>query len=398
MASRAFTENTGPSTHHHVEDSMIDSRDDGSHSHSHTLSAIEANNLAADWQNYAESLNHDLKEERHYRQGLENELKDTQSRLEFALQQRPYFNNQRQRIVPQGFVTRAQEQKEEIKRLKKEINEMTDKYDSVVSHWQDALQELEETKSSKTSLTVDDDAMTSKWKQLQFVIKNLSTSFLHGLATSSINAVTDKDLGRYRRLMPMADIFPIENEYIYLCQILIWDFITVRILSVPTIVWGRDVYDSTEKLFAIIRSCPDRDRVSASDFHAFRAHTGEIIKTATDVDLTVCNSLKDELKVQLRPFTPPDNAKEVSRQLDNIIDKAVDLAIIFTQSRCYYYIKSNMDRGREHLFDPRIMDNIGDEDGLHVHSIISPILFKYGNSKGENYDERIILAKAAVLC
>ncbi|KAI0858321.1 hypothetical protein F4860DRAFT_527288 [Xylaria cubensis] len=307
------------------------------------------------------------------------------------------FDPRIHRVVFHSFAERAEEAQNKIESLEEKLNKKTNEHDSVMSHWQDAIQELEEIKSSKKSLTVDDDTMTSKWKQLQFVTKNLSTTFLYGLATSSISAITEKDLKRYRQLMPMSYGSITENEHSYLCQILIWDFITVKILTIPTIVWGQKVFDSTEKLFAIINSCPDRNRVSTSDFHAFRAQTGEIIKAATDVDLEVCDNLKAELRAQLQPFTSPENAQEVSRQLDNIIDKAVDLATIFTQSRCHYYIRT-MDRRRKRLFDPKTMDNVGGKDGSNVHSIISPMFFKYGNSKGENYDERIMLAKAAVLC
>ncbi|KAI0467977.1 hypothetical protein F4859DRAFT_524797 [Xylaria cf. heliscus] len=306
------------------------------------------------------------------------------------------FNPRTHPVVSHSFATRAREAHDKIQSLEKEINEKTVAYESVVSLWQDALEELDEVKSSKKSLTIDDDEMASKWKQLQFVARSLSTSYLYGLATSHISSVTAEDLDRYLQLMPASVECPDEGTHSYLCQIQIWDFITTRILSVPTIIWGQEVFESTEKLFTVIAG-PDRNKISASDFHTFRAQTGEMIKNGTQVDVAVCDKLKTELKEQLRPFTPPENAQEVSRQLDVIIDKAVDLALVFTQSRCFYHVRP-MDRRHKRLFDPKTMDNVGYQGSPYAHSVISPIFFKYGNSKGENYGQGLVLAKAAVLC
>ncbi|KAI1749159.1 hypothetical protein F4782DRAFT_533772 [Xylaria castorea] len=369
----------------------------------------QANDEAAHWKQNANRMRHERDQAKGDIRALRRDLKAIESRCyELSRRFRPFhdFNPQTHKVVSLNFAARAREAQNTIKSLEKEINEKANEHDSVVSLWQDAIQELDEANSSKKSLTIDDDAMASKWKQLQFIIKNLSTSYFYGLATSSINSVTSEDLERYRQLMPFSRESLAGNEYYsYLCQIKIWDFITSRILSVPTIVWGQDVFDSTERLFAII-TVPGKSRVSASDFHTFRAQTGEIIKTATNVDLAICDNLKAELRAQLRPFTSPENDQEVSRQLDKIIDNAVDLAIIFSLSRCDYYIES-VDRGSEPPFNADTMDNVngdgggggdGGGDGMQVHSIISPAFFKYGNSKGENYGESIILVKAAVLC
>ncbi|KAI0453566.1 hypothetical protein F5B21DRAFT_505224 [Xylaria acuta] len=376
MASRASMEVTAPSSHHCIPQSCVitDSDIRGLCPDSQTLSAEEANDHAAEWQLYSNSLKHDLNDSQSQIRVLENELKSTKSRLESALQQRHYFNVQREAIVPRSFVAHALEQKEEIQQLKKEINEMTNKHDLVVSLWQDALQELDEAKLSKKYLVVDDDAMTSKWKQLQFVIKNLSTSYLYGIATSNISSVTAEELERYHQLMPTSNEYPTGSEYSTLCQIQIWDFITTRILSVPTIVLGRDAFESTERLFAIIR---DGNRVPAGDFYTLRALIGEIIKTVRDVDLNVCDNLKADLKAQLRPFTSPESSQEISRQLDAIVDKAVNLAVIFIQSRCFYHVET-MEPRSERPFDANTMDNVngdGDGDGMQVYSIISPALF-----------------------
>ncbi|KAJ2988125.1 hypothetical protein NUW58_g3258 [Xylaria curta] len=282
----------------------------------------------------------------------------------------------------------------EIKSLQKAVNEKTSAHDSVVSLWQKALQELEEAKSSKKPLAIDDDVMTSKWKQLQYIIKNLSSSYLYGLATGTANCLTPDDLQRYRVLMPMRPELFFETYFSYLSQILIWDFITTRILAVPMIVWGQTLADSARNLMETIRY---GNSVSKSDFHAFRAQTGEIMHNATNVDRTTCDSLKTELKVQVQAFTSPENNEEVTRQLNTIIDKAVELAVIFNQSRCFYHLRV-MSRGRKRLFDANTMDKIGNGDSPYVYSVISPIFSKYGNSKGENYGEGIVLAKAAVLC
>ncbi|KAI0547885.1 hypothetical protein F4679DRAFT_585991 [Xylaria curta] len=307
-----------------------------------------------------------------------------------------HFDPQIHQIVSRSFATQATEAQNMIESLQKEIMERTNESNMIVSFWQGALQELDEAKSSNKFLIIDDDVMTSKWKQLQFVIKNLSTSFLYGIATSGVDSITDEDLEHYHQLMPKSNGF-----LNHLCQILIWDFITTRILLKPTIVWGHDVSDSMMKFFkTIFKDKTDTGEITVSDFHTFRAQTGEILKNTTNIDPTVCDNWKAELKAQMRPFTPPENAQEVSDQLDNIIYKAVALAVIVVRARCHYEIEP-FDRSFECPFDANTMDDVDgdeDEDSVYVHCIISPALFKHGNSKGENYEERIVLAKAAVLC
>ncbi|KAI0401999.1 hypothetical protein F4802DRAFT_600525 [Xylaria palmicola] len=126
---------------------------------------------------------------------LKARLANYRRRLGTALRQRPYFDPQTQQIVSRIFLSRAEEERQEIKSLKKQINQKTKEHDSVVSLWQDALQELEEAKSSKKSLTVDDDVITSKWMHLLFIIKNLSTLHLNDLEFDAIN-VTSEALDR----------------------------------------------------------------------------------------------------------------------------------------------------------------------------------------------------------
>ncbi|KAI0188951.1 hypothetical protein EV127DRAFT_482193 [Xylaria flabelliformis] len=359
----------------------------------------QANNETARWKRFASLLKRERDQAKVHILELETALEINEAKLERSLSHFRSLHNfdpQVHQVVPNSYVTRAERAQNTIKSLKKEINEKTNEHDSVVSLWQQALQELDEIKSSKKSLIVDDDAMTGKWKQLQFIIRNLSTSFLHRITPFSINSIADEILERYRRLMPITT----KNKLNHLCQILIWDFITTRVLLEPITVWGQDISDPTMKLFAaIVKDWPNGDKISASDYHAFRAQTGEIINTATNVDVTICDNLKAELKAQLRPFTSPENAKEVSRQSDNIIDKAVDLAIIFLRARCFYYLEPT-DRDSELLFDANTMDNVDGDEGedSSVISIISPALLKDGNSKGENYGESIVLAKAVVWC
>ncbi|TRX88274.1 hypothetical protein FHL15_010841 [Xylaria flabelliformis] len=340
------------------------------HQDSQALSQ-RADNEAKTWNQHANFMECEIDQAEGDIQALKRALEVAEarySRLSRRLYKLRDFDPRIHRIVSRGFVKRAEEAQNKIESLEKELSKKTNEHESIVSLWQEALRELEETKSSKKSLTVDDDAMTSGWKQLQFIIRNISIWCFYGLGTSSTGILTDRDLGRYRQLMPMSSRLP--TEY------------------------------STMKLFAAInKDRQNGDKIPASDFHAFRAQTGQIITTSMNVDLTICDNLKAELKAQLQLFTSPEEAQEVHRQLDNIIDKAVDLAMLFLRARCYYYL-GRMNRSSELRFNTNTMEDVDGNEGEDrmVLSIISPALFKDGNSKGENYEESIMLAKPVVWC
>ncbi|KAI0198445.1 hypothetical protein F4808DRAFT_462739 [Astrocystis sublimbata] len=313
--------------------------------------------------------------------------------------QAPLFDPRTHQIVTNDFVSRSLQAHEEIKSLKEEVNKKSKEHDSVMSSWREALDELEEIKSSDELLVVGDDFLSSNWKHLRFIIKSLAITYVNGLASPNIGYLTEAIRQQMHELMPTFTLCPIEDESIVISQVLIWDFITDRVLNTPAIVWGQNILTSSQELLNLAQ---DNERVAAQDFHKFRAQIGDMINRTTDIDQTMCTNLKSELEEQLKAFISPEDEGEITGQLSNIIDKAFELAAMFARSRSYYEIKSI--RHNKQLFDPITMDEvaIGDElddpENYYIYSTITPMLFKYGNSKGKNYNERIVIAKASVIC
>lgn len=88
-----------------------------------------------------------------------------------------------------------------------------------------------------------------------------------------------------------------------------------------------------------------------------------------------------------------------------IIGKALELDNMFMTSKAIFRIvwrTSPLEPGEEQYYDSEVMDAEAYIKPLTSDSVIdffiSPILIKIGNADGENFDSRMILAKALVAC
>lgn len=134
------------------------------------------------------------------------------------------------------------------------------------------------------------------------------------------------------------------------------------------------------------------NRLWGSDKDAIRQHT------ATET-------------LRLRPFLGKDAYKRYKREirlgdeLRAIFNKAMELDNMFMSSKAYFSVNwtdSCLNTGRKHYYDEQFMEVEGNLRPLTPRSgvdfFISPILVKIGNADGENFDSKMLLAKAQVMC
>jgi hypothetical protein len=184
------------------------------------------------------------------RRDLEAECRRTKKSLEMEASVCRHFNRGTHKVVWRWFIAQAHCHEKEIRPLQKKVNETTRKYDLVFGAWQDVIQELEELKLQRSSLLVaDDDEITSKWMHIQFAIKNVSS--LYPYTEGAYKCLTTQDRARFRLLLPIFGHPTDEIAVGYLPQCHIWNFITEKILAVPTTVWGEELSSSANKFFAL---------------------------------------------------------------------------------------------------------------------------------------------------
>ncbi|KAI1423136.1 hypothetical protein F5Y12DRAFT_786236 [Xylaria sp. FL1777] len=275
--------------------------------------------------------------------------------------------------------------------IKKALHEKTEECDSIRGHWQAAIGELSDLKSSKRTFMVDDAEMAAKWKRLQYVIKNLARSYMS--QTIPLEKLSEDQEKLLNSVTPLyQDLLSTEGKAHLLFQSLVWMHITKRILRNPAVVWGQE-------FAAAVNAVTEYTPNSVEDYHAWRAQTGEIIQNGRGVCRKQELHLKTRLYSMILNFIPEEtlfsekHTDIILRAAGGIIDKAIELAVIFNQSRCVYKTKGVVYKQR---FSSTTMEYDEECDEREVDLMISPALIKDGNSMGKDYDQRLILAKSYV--
>ncbi|KAI3324386.1 hypothetical protein HD806DRAFT_522176 [Xylariaceae sp. AK1471] len=286
----------------------------------------------------------------------------------------------------------------------KDLEKKTEECDKLREHWQAAIEELSELKSTPQAFTVDDPTMMSKWKQLKYNIKNLAIVHLNNVV--ALDRLTKKDDDALAAVSRLYRAFlTTEGQTHYLFQAFVWKFISDKLLDRPAAVWRKKYASSTETLLragqsecgavvlrhTLLRLIIVTTAQSMEEYHAWRAQTGEILYKERKFD--DAEAIKRQLTLSIRPFISEKDTFAVCQALEGIIDQARDIAVIFNRSRSDYQIKCTQQGQR---FDDQTMEKLGQKHMERVGMSISPALLKFGNSKGEMYDDRIVLAKSLV--
>lgn len=255
---------------------------------------------------------------------------------------------------------------------------------------------------------VDDAEMVSKWNQLQYAIKNFARTYLYN--PISPKCLTQKQGALLESVSPLCKEFlSTEGQVHLLFQSLVWMYITERILMNPTKIWGKTFSGAFDTLLKIRHSKLHPNTYvpillnilidSKEDYHSWRAQTGGIIQNARGTSNTMARDLKREMYSIIAQFIPKNALADkrhgdiIHRSVERIVDKAIEIAVIFNQSRCLYRLRRVVHRER---FSPTAMEYGEECDAPQVDLMISPGLLKFGNSKGEDYDQRLVLVKSHV--
>ena len=122
-------------------------------------------------------------------------------------------------------------------------------------------------------------------------------------------------------------------------------------------------------------------------------------------------SLANEETRRLRPFFSAQNEsfdrtdKKVWDEIKAIIECAVELDQIFMSSKAIFQVHwkdESQNPSMRPRFNSEAMDAVCHDKELSPRSrvvvTLSPFLYKLGNADGQNYDCRMLLAKAYVAC
>ncbi|KAF2965472.1 hypothetical protein GQX73_g8076 [Xylaria multiplex] len=300
------------------------------------------------------------------------------------------INPNTQEVVPKDFIEQAFRNDAKLRKIEEALKEKVQECDEIKEHWQAAVGELNDLKSSKQKFVVDDAEMTAKWKSLQYAIKNLARTYFCNLIP--LDQLSHNKASFLRGGSPLyQQILSTEGQVHLLFQSLIWKYITEGILRNPTIVWGENLSAAFTTLLKVGWN-------SAEDYHAWRAQTGEMIQCMKGVHDRQRRQLKRELR-KISQFMPEDKlsnekyAMIFRHSVEEIIDKAIELAIIFNQSWSAYEVEV-VSYGKE--FDSTMMEYGEECNAPRVDLMVSPALIKFGNSRGKNYDQWLVLAKSHV--
>ncbi|KAI1268070.1 hypothetical protein F5Y18DRAFT_442472 [Xylariaceae sp. FL1019] len=283
----------------------------------------------------------------------------------------------------------------EIRDLQQTVNEKNKELDSVKDMWQDAVRDLSSLKTSNKCFAIDDATLVAKWESLQYVIKNFAVSYLSHI--KMICPMTSQQEADYTSLTPMYKDLLGSEEYIdVLLQARVWKFLVRRLFGDPDIVWGEDARVKMRSLLGLLS---ETGKIADKDWHTFRAQSVSLVRTAVGAHKGTREYLDEAMSKVTQPFVAGSNMEELTADWHDIIDKAVELATIFSQSRCHYAFAFSR-TGEKYTFnDDQMVDIISKlDDGASVMVLISPLFKRYGNSKGDDYDQGVVLAKASVLC
>ncbi|KAI0163949.1 hypothetical protein GGR57DRAFT_516291 [Xylariaceae sp. FL1272] len=309
-----------------------------------------------------------------------------------------YGVEETRKACSEDLAAQAQASREEIGGLQRVVNEKNKELDSVKEMWQDAVRELSCLKTSNKCFAIDDATLLAKWERLQYVIKNFAVSYLGRL--TMICPMTANQEAQYESLTPMYKYLLASEDYVdVLLQARIWKFLVRKLFNDPNIVWGEDAQVKMRSLWAMLTDTDNDPKITPKEWHTFRAQTVALVKTRIGADVPTRERLNNCMPTVLQPFSIDDGEDEFTADWHDIIDKATELATLFSQSRCSYAVHFSK-AGAKYKFRAECMFDITStvKDGAQVMLIVSPLLLRNGNSKGEDYDKETILAKASVLC
>ncbi|KAM0813537.1 hypothetical protein AB5N19_13532 [Seiridium cardinale] len=282
-----------------------------------------------------------------------------------------------------------------------ELDEKNDECNQVRTRWQKAVAELAQLKSAEKPFAVDDESVRSKWRSLDYAIRNLSTQAFksHGSRPSLPQDVTDDFLSISRNY---AFYLSSKDHVSLLFRAAIWLHVSEGILCAPFQIWGNDVGNSFTVMSNAMKDCRDKTPNLETDYHAWRTATAKYLHQNHQVKQDVIDRMVEIICSRYSPLATGHSHEGLEIALRSIGSAAVELALIFARSRANFFLVTHdqIENGKTSCKDnAEYMDVVKDVFGDgKIDLLVSPALIKRGDSDGDCYEECTVLAKGSVCC
>ncbi|KAM0246727.1 hypothetical protein ACHAP5_004498 [Fusarium lateritium] len=317
----------------------------------------------------------------------------------------------------------AQDHNKLLQRCKNQaeaLQETTTKLENAVCEKGQQQQDLGGGSLVNSGKTTDDTIM-SKWKELAYNIRCLAHALSLYPSAQQMDHVVER---RLRSLSPIFLSLMQDRDYReFIMQGYLWSFVQDDVFDAKHPVWGgrdtryfKTIRDNILAQVGETSNCSDSDKTSSSDlslthvapwFAQGATMIGKLwannTKTIRDVVCAEAGRLHQFYSYrQLKKHTVD---KKIYDQLHEIVHSAIELDKIMMSSKAIFQIHwkdESQTPGMTDNYNEKVMEAICPAEEptrqTRVRFYISPIVFKIGTADGRNYDNRMVLAKASVIC
>ncbi|KAH7197019.1 uncharacterized protein B0J16DRAFT_390893 [Fusarium flagelliforme] len=286
---------------------------------------------------------------------------------------------------------------------------------------QDTLQEKDQLRklldggSLANSSKATDDAIKSKWAEINYNIRCLA----HVLDNAPLGQLLDDEVTQrlrfiskhYRKSLQEPELREVLlNGYL-------WVLIQGNVFNSEKDTWGgpglKSYKTTRDSLIARIRGIDGHSEHELSIAHITRwlAQGSTMLSEMWEEDANAIKHMVRTEAKRLRPFTSDlqlrtdRTDKKISDQLRDIFNSAIELDRMMMCSRAVFLIEwrdLSQNPGSPQRWNPEVMEaEAWEQDPSQKSRVklrLSPILYKFGTADGQNYDSRMVLAKSQVVC
>ncbi|KAJ4137768.1 hypothetical protein NW768_003358 [Fusarium equiseti] len=301
-----------------------------------------------------------------------------------------------------------------IEQQQKEIHKANSKL-------QDALQERDQLRkllsggSLANSSKVTDDAIKSKWTEIDYNIRCLVCILDDAPPAQMLDVEVTRRLRfvfrHYGKLLHNPEL----REF--LMRAYFWVLIQDNVFNSGEPLWGgpdlRSYKVTRASLIDRIGEIEGRSerKPTIADTARWLAQGSTIMAEVWDDDANAIKHMIHTETKRLRPFASDRQFRtdrtdrKISDQLRDIIDSSIELDKMMMFSKAIFMIEwcdTSQNPGSSQRWNPEAMEAEAYGQDLSQKSRVklrlSPILHKFGTADGQNYDSSMILAKGKVVC
>ncbi|RGP77336.1 hypothetical protein FLONG3_4571 [Fusarium longipes] len=304
---------------------------------------------------------------------------------------------------------RYQRVKVKNRALQMELQEANTKLAEAVEK-QNELQKIADTSNWTGAVKVSDDAIRSKWKQLDYNVRAMAGA----LAKCQTKRPTDEvNKARFESITPAGPNLLDNDDYKELIiTAYLWVLVDQEIFQNGNKFWGGGFIQGLKNIRKhLVGIAPESDRPSRSGptmrhvakwtaqgtgllihFHGRdRKAPSKLASNALDRLEDVCNIAADV------------SGTDFLQEMKSIMENALDIDEMLMGSMAIFSILWPSTGKQKNLrYDADGMEVVAHTGELSPNTavafIISPLLLKMGNADGRNYDSEMILCKASVVC